>query len=171
MYWNKELFRINIGQKEFQIKLERLITVKENNSIRNHAFESKKGNDYTVRGEIKNDEFIIWRTNRKWNGIFYPIFKGKIRAINDSNILQIKTRFNPFAEIIVVLIAFGIGYGIITEIVIKSNNELKYVFRRGLVGIILFLIFQSVPLVSYYSLKQQTLKKLQDYFQLTKVKI
>ena len=171
MYWNKELFRINIEQKEFQIKLEKLITSKEENSIYNHAFKSKKGSDGTVRGEMKNDEFIIWRTNREWNGIFYPIFKGKIREINDANILQIKTRFNPFAEIIVLLIAFGIGYGIMSEIIIQSNNEIKYVFRRGLIGILLFLIFQSVPLISYYNLKHQTLKRLQEYFHLTKVKL
>mgnify|MGYP006302949335 FL=1 len=87
------------------------------------------------------------------------------------NVIEIRTRFNPFAELIVLILAIGLGYGILTEIVIKASNELPSILGRSLVGIILFLIFQTVPLIGYYNLKKQTMKSLQKYFRLTKIKI
>lgn len=171
MYWNKELYRIDISGEEFQSKLEKLIDIQEENRIQNHIFKDVRRTDEIIRGELKKNEFTMWRTNRRWNGIFYPVFKGEIREINETRLIEIKTRFNPFAELIVLILTLGLVYGIISEIVIQTNNELKHLLMRGIVGILLLLIFQSVPIISYYNLKNQTLKGLQDYFGLTKVKL
>lgn len=171
MYWNKDFYRVNISEKELQSRLERLIAIREKNSIQNHAFPSNRESEEKVRGELSENKFTIWRTNKTLNGIFYPIFKCNVQKINGINIVQIKTRFNPIAEIIVLFLTLGIGYGILTEIIIQSNNELKFLFRRSLIGILLFLIFQSVPLISYYNLKNKTLKGVQEYLELTKVKL
>ena len=117
MYWNKELFSIASSEEALHDKLERLITSRENNSFHNHVFPSKKGSDGTVRGELSKDEFTLWRTNRTWNGIFYPIFKGRLISINEIPLLQISIRFNPLAELIVLLFTVGLIYTITTEII------------------------------------------------------
>jgi hypothetical protein len=171
MYWNKELFKINITEDKFQTKLEKLIIVREKNNFKNHMFKSEKGSDETVRGELNNDRFTIWRTNRNWSGIFYPIFKGRLYKINNTRVIEIKTRFNPFAELIVLILLIGMTYGVLTDIIIQENNELKFIFRRSLIGILILLIFQAVPLISYYNLKNQTIKSLEEYFELNKVKL
>lgn len=171
MYWNKELFKIGLSEEEFQAKLQKLIVIEEKNTILNHLFESNKGSVETVRGQSSKDRFTIWRTNRNWNGVFYPIFIGNYCQINKTNVLELRTRFNPFAEIIVLILAIGIAYGILIGIIIQANNEFKFLFRRSLIGILLFLLFQSVPLISYYNLKNQTIKGLKEYFQLSKVKL
>lgn len=171
MYWNKELFKINITEEEFQTKLEKLITIREKNNFKNHMFKSVKGSDETIRGELDNNRFTIWRTNRTWNGIFYPIFKGKLYKINNTSVIEIKIRFNPIAEIIVFTLLIGMAYGVLTDIIILENNELKFLFRRNLIGILILLIFQAVPLISYYNLKKQTIKSLEEYFELTRVKL
>ena len=171
MYWNKELFKIGLSEEEFQAKLQKLIVIEEKNTILNHLFESNKGSVETVRGQSSKHRFMIWRTNRSWNGVFYPIFIGNYFQVNETNVLELRTRFNPFAEIIVLILAIGIAYGILTGIIIHANNEFKFLFRRSLIGILLFLLFQSVPLISYYNLKNQTINGLKEYFQLSKVNL
>jgi len=171
MYWNKEVFKINISEDKIQTKLEKLITIREKNNFRNHMFKSDKGSDETLRGELDKNRFTIWRTNRTWNGIFYPVFKGRLYEINNTSVIEIKTRFNPLAELIVLILLIGMAYGVLTDIIIQENNELEFIFRRSLIGILIILIFQAVPLISYYNLKNQTIKRLEEYLELTRVKL
>lgn len=171
MYWSKVIYRVEIGEEEFQSRMKRLIDIEEANLIKNHWHRNTWGSDEKVRGKTTGDKFIIWRTNRSWNGVLYPIFIGKISRIGETAILKLEVRFNRVAEIIVGLVALSLIYGIVTGIVIQENNELKFLLRRGIVGVILFLIFQTVPLISFYSLKNQTLKGLEKYFELRRIKL
>jgi hypothetical protein len=171
MFWNEDLYRINTDGIEFQTRVNKLITLPESNSLKNHIFKSNKGGDGTVRGEFKEGKFTLWRTNKTWSGNFYPIFKGYHFKINEMDVLEIKTRFNPFAEIIVLVISIVLAYGIITGIIIQSDNEFRFLLRRSVIGIVLFIIFQSVPIFSYYNSKNQTLKEFEKYFNLTRMKI
>ena len=167
MYWYKALYKVNLDEEELRSKLEKLISIQEPNTFRSH-FSSKISGDDLIRGELKNGGFVIWRTNRLWNGVFYPIFKGRLLKKSDQYLLEIKTRFNPYAELIILGLGTFLIYGIISSIVLQANNDIKFLFRRSLIGILIFLILQAVPIVSYYNLKGQTLKNLEKYFSLTK---
>jgi len=171
MYLSKVVYSVERGEEEFRSKMKRLITIEETNSINSHLFRPRRGSDESVRGKMREDEFIIWRTNRSWNGVLYPIFIGKILRIGDREILKLKVRFNPVAEIIVGLVTLGLIYGIVTGVVIQENNELEFLLQRGMLGLILFLILQTVPLISFYGLKNQTIKELEKYFELRRVKL
>ncbi|PHN01292.1 hypothetical protein [Flavilitoribacter nigricans] len=171
MYWTKELYSVNLTEEEFESRLEKLIVLQEKNSLKTHVFTSKSGSDETVRGELTKNGFTIWRTNRTWNGMLYPIFKGGRLKVNGINLLEIKVQFNPFAEVLVVIFGILLAYGITTEIVIQENNEFKPLFLRILVGVFLFFIFQSVPLISFYNLKRLTMKGMKEYLNLTKVEL
>jgi hypothetical protein len=90
--------------------------------------------------------------------------------INENYILEIKIRFNRVAEMIIIGFGLALAYFLVTEVIIQVNNEFIFLLRRTLVSLILFSIFQALPLYIYYDLKNQTLKELISYFELTKVK-
>ena len=170
MYWHRQLYRIDIGDDEYQSKINELIVIKEKNYFKNHFWKLRFKNDKEVRGELDKGTFIIWRRNARRNGVFYPIFKGEKFEIKGINVLEIKIRFNIFANIIVFTVTMFISFFIIDNVLMKGDVELEFVLKRALVGVIIFLLFQIVPAVSYYSLKKQTLKGLEEHFKLTKLK-
>lgn len=45
-----------------------------------------------------------------------------------------------------------------------------YTIQLAIVDLIIILLFQTVPVVSYYNLKKQTLNHLKTYFNLTELK-
>ena len=160
-----------MDKTEFQNRLEKLIETRETNSFKNHISRPLDGKSNLIRGEFDENGFTFWRTDHISSGTFYPIFQGRILEIKGSDVLEIKVRFNPVAEIMVIGIGLALGYFIITEIIIQQNNEFISLFIRTLASLVLFLILQSVPLYAYYDLKNQTLRGLVKYFDLTKVKI
>jgi hypothetical protein len=170
MYWQKQLYKINIDDDDYQSKKKELIVIKEKNSLKNHLWKSRFKNDKEVRGEFDKNTFTIWRRNSRWNGIFYPIFKGEKLEIDGTKVLVIKTRFNIFANLIVLTVTMYISFFIIDKVLMQGTLELTFVLKRTLIGGIIFSLFQIVPAVCYYPLKKQTLKGLEDYFKLTKLK-
>ncbi len=167
MYWHKRVYSTNLGKERFQKKVKELIGLQRKNTLKTH-YSEYKSSDSRVRGEWDEDSFILWRTSGM-SGLFYPIFKGRYFKVNGENVLEVKIRFNFFAEIIVSILGSFFLYLSLVEIMIKSSKDLPFWFLL-IAGSLFFFIFQAVPLSGYYDLKNQTLKDFKEYFELTKLK-
>ncbi|MFN7331211.1 MAG: hypothetical protein ACK5UP_17090, partial [Bacteroidota bacterium] len=92
--------------------------------------------------------FKIWTHEQGRSGvtgIFYPIIEGRPRQLSRGLEIEFKSKMNIIGQTIFLLIAIGVGYGIITGIIIQDNNDMKYLIPRFLIGTVLFGLFISVP--------------------------
>lgn len=154
-------------------KIDRLITIQVENKFSTHLkhilrFFYDYANEH-ILGKTYLNSFIIWQYNFRWGGIFYPIISGNIFSENDSTILQIKTRLNICGRLISFTIFIGMMVAVIYSNIEKINNEIYFNFKIILLGLIVSILFQSVPFAAYNLTRSQTIKFIEEYLALEKI--
>lgn len=170
MYWHKNVYEVNCSDEEYHTKLNALIEMREKNTFKNHLFTSNSKNNETVRGESKGNTFTIWRRNARMNAFLYPIFKGEKIERDGKQVLLIRTRFNRPAYLVVFILAANFTWFTFGKTLFSPDRLAHYTIQLAIVDLIIILLFQTVPVVSYYNLKKQTLNHLKTYFNLTELK-
>lgn len=172
MFWSKIYYRLDDSWEEFQERLSRLIQIKQANTLRNHLFSSGgMDTDDAVRGMVESTNFIFWIRNVTLRGIFYPIFKGRLVRFSNAEVLELKVHLNLVGGIVVSLMDIALLYYMVTDIIIQESNELYPLLFRSLLGLLLFFIFQSVPIIVFRMMKKEILKNFEKEFELTRVKV
>lgn len=172
MYWSRFTYRIGYEKEEIHQRIKDLIDFEEENTFWNHFSPSSKisGRGVTARGNFKDQDFVFWR-GEGWGGSFYPIYKGRLFSHKGENYLKLSIRFNPFAELLVVLLTLGwvyfVFFGGNTHPPIE--NYLFWLIKGGGTFLVL-LFFQMVPLLGFIPDRKQTLKDLKKYLKLKRVR-
>lgn len=172
MYWSKVYYRLDDPWEKFQERLSRLIQIKQENTLRNHLFQSGEMNsDDAVRGMVKGTNFRFWIRNVTLRGIFYPVFKGRLIRFGNAEVLELRVHLNLMGGIVVSLMDAALLYYMVTEIIIQESNELYPLLFRSLLGLLLFFIFQTVPIIGFRIMKKEILENFEKEFKLTRVKV
>jgi len=156
MFWHKERYKTTLDDFELKEKLATLIDLQASNTFMTHWRENY-GDDDLVQGHLKENQAVFWRTNRKWSGIFYPIFS--IGFEDNDNTVLLKTRFNPAAEIIVLILGVGMILVLMNFVFGFGLDFPQVLFRLG-AAVVIFLIFMGLPIYSYCHLKAQTTSEI-----------
>jgi hypothetical protein len=164
MFWHKERYTTTLDDIALKEKLDALVDIQASNTFMTHR-RGNYGGDDLVQGHVKENQAVFWRTNRKWNGIFYPIFS--IVLEDNDNAILLKTRFNPAAEIIVLVLGVGMILVLMNFVFGFGLDFPQILFRLGAAAII-FLIFMGLPIYNYYSLKAQTTREVERILGLVK---
>jgi hypothetical protein len=142
-------FLADYDLNELEKRLNSIIEVKNEDNLKTHLRQTILFKDEgLVSGTVTNDNFKIWTHEQGRSGvtgIFYPIIEGRPRQLSRGLEIEFKSKMNIIGQTIFLLIAIGVGYGIITGIIIQDNNDMKYLIPRFLIGTVLFGLFISVP--------------------------
>ena len=142
-------FLADYDLNELEKRLNSIIEVKNEDNLKTHLHQTILFKDEgLVSGTVTNDNFKIWTHEQGRSGvtgIFYPIIEGRPRQLSRGLEIEFKSKMNIIGQTIFLLIAIGVGYGIITGIIIQDNNDMKYLIPRFLIGTVLFGLFISVP--------------------------
>ena len=153
---------------EFKTKLSNLIEKTSDDKFSIHFQNVITKQTNTLSGKVKGNNFVIWNYDHFWSGMGYSVIHGKIIDNGKTCIIELHTKLNSFGIAFVFIISCLLGYSILTGIVIQNNNSFKFVILRILVGIVLFLLFQSVPFITYYNSKKELVKILTENLKLRK---
>ena len=91
-----------------------------------------------LSGEVNSEGFKIWSYSH-WVGIFYPVFQGKFDSTNDKTHIQITSKLNSLGASFAVLLSL-IWLISIASVVLQDDNSWTYLWKRSLLGFILFVI-------------------------------
>jgi hypothetical protein len=154
-------------------KIDRLITVQVENKFLTHLnyiirFFYDYANEH-ILGKTYLNSFFIWQYNFFWGGIFYPVISCNIFNERDSTILQLKTKLNICGKLISFTILIGMMVAVIYSNIEKINNEIYFNFKIILLGLIVSILFQSVPFAAYNLTRSQTIKFIEEYLALKKI--
>ena len=153
---------------ELKNKLNDLIKLRSEDKFSSHFQNVISNRTNTISGKIKEKNFVIWHYKYFWSGMFYSVIDGKISDNGETYFIELRTKLNSFGFILISIISCVLGKVILSGIVLQENNSYKFVVLRLLVGIVLFLLFQSVPLLTYRSSKKETVEMLTKKLKLRK---
>lgn len=162
MFWFENRYKTSLSRLEVESIIDKIIDIEERDTFGNHWSYQQSGADDLIKGMKEKNQLVIWRTNRTWNGIFYPVFA---ITLNYDDV-SIKGRYNRAAEVIVLLIGLLLIIGL-TDFVIGIGLEFPQIFNRLIAAIFLFFLFLSLPIYWFYNLKNQTLKELEKILELS----
>lgn len=91
-----------------------------------------------LSGEVNSEGFKIWSYSH-WVGIFYPVFQGKFNSMNDDPNIQITSKLNSLGTSFAVVLSV-IWLISIISMVLQGDNNWTYLWKRSLLGFILFII-------------------------------
>lgn len=154
-------------------KINDLITIKAENKFLIHIkhiikYFNDKENEH-ILGNTNSNSFLIWQYNSFWGGIFYPIIYARIFEEGKSTTLELKTKLNPLGKLISMLFFGAIIIGTILSNYVVVNNEIYFNYRIIMLGIVVSILFQSLPLAAYNVTKFQTIKYIEKYLGLEKI--
>jgi hypothetical protein len=161
-------YKSDLRINEFRKKLNELIVNTIDDKFINHCKNLYSNQAYNVCGKFENNDFAVWRYDYFLTGMFYSVITGKIENFGDSFIIELKPKFNLFGKFFVLLISLSVGYGILTGIVIQEDNSFKFLIWRLLLGLIIFILFQVVPIFGYLDSQKKTLGLLTEKLKLIK---
>jgi len=140
--------------ERFKSRLNSIIEVENKDDLRTHFRQTILFKDENkVSGNVENNEFKIWtheQGRRGVTGIFYPIVIGQFKPLEQGLEIELKSKMNIIGRIVFIAVAILLAYGILTGIVIQSNNEIRYLIPRLLIGTILIGLMISVPSFIYF---------------------
>lgn len=137
-------------------KINSLIEVKTENKLFNHFKYSFSA--YKVYGSIQNNTFVLWKYDRSWTGIFYPVIKGQFLTDHHGSVqLKLKPQLNILGKVLNIVLIGLIGFPMLNEM-IPSNSSFSEFF--GLIFLIsIFILFlQIVPWACYRTGKKDMIE-------------
>lgn len=171
MYPQKYFFEIKTGKAAFQSRLEQLLVIKASNTFKTHlSWQDYLGGEF-LAGESGENQFVFWKSNQLWSGLFYPVVKGQYFEMRGLDLLEIRVQFNPAAQTVVLCLSIVFIFAITSGIVIQQNNEWEVVILRGVIGIFLFVVLQSGLLISFITGRNRLLKELVEGFELSQIEL
>lgn len=162
-------YKSDFNAIEFKNRLNDLIENQSDDKFLNHFGNIITKQTQVTSGKVYSNYFVIWHYDILWSGMFYSVNVGKIIDNGENCFIELYSKLNRFALILVTVISFIIGYVIFTEIIIQKDNSFKFLLWRSLIGLILFSLFQTVPIITYFDSKKNTVKMLTEKLQLKNV--
>lgn len=131
---------------DIEKKIKKLINHRMANTFANHLKSILHKNQWC--GSIINNEFIVWKSGG-WNGLFYPLIKGRIIE----NEVKLSYSLNPIGKIFFPILIFLFTIFIVLK-------PLEVLFARGgnaILVVVLLSIIICFALISNY-LQKKALK-------------
>jgi hypothetical protein len=146
------------GILELEEKLNSIIEIENEDNLRTH-FQNGilKINNTKVSGEIINNTFKIWTTDKL--GVFYPVVLGNFKSINNGIEIELSSKMNIIGKALCAGLMTILAYAIIFGIIIQENNEIRFLILRSIVGLIIYGLMLSLPIIIY----KRTSKALINY--------
>jgi hypothetical protein len=146
------------GILELKEKLNSIIEIENEDNLRTHFKNGiLKINNTKVSGEIINNTFKIWITDKL--GVFYPVVLGNFKSINNGIEIELSSKMNIIGKALCAGIMTILAYAIIFGIIIQENNEIRFLILRSIVGLIIYGLMLSLPIIIY----KRTSKALINY--------
>jgi hypothetical protein len=158
---------MDLSKEEILKKIDRLITIKADNTIANHFRYTGKSlfswDNEDIIGQTKVDSFVLWQHNYWWGSIFYPIIYGSFSTINNKVILKLKTRLNIIGKIVNGLIILLMAYATLPACFIITRTSFKIDFSELVYSIIMIIGIQTVPFAAYWATTRNSIKFIKEY--------
>ena len=90
-----------------------------------------------LSGEVNSDGFKIW-TYSHWVGVFYPVFQGRINSNQGKTEISISSKLNSFGSLFAMLLSIC-WIILVLSMVLQGDNSWTYLWKRSLLGVILFI--------------------------------
>jgi hypothetical protein len=162
------IFESDYNPTELRDKLNDLIEYQREDNLSSHLQNIFSKRMDSISGKVESNDFVIWRHSYIWSDMFYSVINGRIINNRNSCCIELKSKLNIFGSSLAVMISILLGYGILTGIVIQNDNSFRFIIWRLLVGLILFLLMQTVPIIAYFDSKRRTIKILTENLKLIK---
>jgi hypothetical protein len=148
-------------------KIDKLITIKADNTIANHFKYAFKyyydRRNENILGQTSFGSFVLWQYNYFWGSIFYPVIYGRFIFTNNKFVLILKTRLNIIGKIFNGILIAMISYGLLPNCFIVKNNLFLIDFPELILSIILIIGLQIVPFVAYWTTKKSSIRFIKEY--------
>jgi len=155
------------SKEEILKKIDRLITIKADNTITNHFRYTCKyffdWNNENIIGQTNFDSFVLWQYNRFWGGIFYPVIYGTFEIKDNKEILLLKSRLNFIGKLLNGIIIAMIAYATLSNSFIATGSSIKIDFPMLMFSIIMIALFQTVPFFAYRMTRKGSIKFIKEY--------
>lgn len=142
------------GIEELKLKLNSIIEIQNEDDLKTHFRQTILFKDERkISGGINQDSFKIWiheQGRTGVTGVFYPIIQGQLRPLSQGLEIELKSKMNIIGKTIFLGIGAMLAYGILAEIVIQENNEMRFVIPRLVFGTVLFGLIISIPSFIYF---------------------
>lgn len=144
--------------EEFKFRIVSLMEVECRDDLLTHfrqaiLFENSR----KISGVVEGNRFKIWIHEPERlgaTGVFYPVVTGKLFLVNNGLEVELGARMNVIGIVIFIIIATGLMYGILTGIILREDNALRYLLTRAIAGLVLFGMMISVPSFIYFRTKR-----------------
>jgi hypothetical protein len=158
------------SKEEIINKIDGLITIRVDDTTSNHIRFTGKfffdRNNENITGQTNNDSFVLWQYNRFGGSIFYPVIYGTFTTSDNKGILKLKTRLNIVGKIFNGLLITLISLATLPNCLVKTDSSYGIDFPELLFSMIMIIGFQTVPFVSYWVAKKNSIKFIKEYLDL-----
>jgi hypothetical protein len=160
---------MELSKEEILKKIDRLITIKADNTNANHFRYTAKSffswDNEDIIGQTEFNSFVLWQHNYWWGSIFYPIIYGSFSTRDNKVILKLKTKLNFIGKIVNGLIILLMVYATISASLIITYNSFKIDYYELVYGIIGTIGMQTVPFVAYWATTKNSIKFIKEYLE------
>jgi hypothetical protein len=129
------------SKKQILSKIQQRIEYHRKDTLWHHflTFLKMENSFEGFSGYVREDNFAIWRYSH-WYGAFYIVVRGEVKETDNRVNVLLRCRTNLFGRLMAFLILAGWGYSIVVGIVLQQNNEWEFLWKRIIVGCIMFAI-------------------------------
>jgi hypothetical protein len=158
------------SKEEILNKIDGLITNRAVDTTANHIRFTGKfffdWNNENINGQTNNDSFVLWQYNRFGGSIFYPVIYGTFTTSDNIGVLKLKTRLNIVGKIFNGLLITMISMATLPNCLIKTDSSYRIDFPEILFSMIMIIGFQTVPFVTNWLAKKNSIKFIKEYLDL-----